>query len=848
MRISHRWLTELLPGLTMTAGELADRLTMLGVLVDETVRADRGLELVVLGRVMDVEPHPSADRLKLCLVDAGPGPARRIVCGAPIVHEGRFYPVALPGALLPNGMVVGVGEIRGQSSEGMLCSAPELGLEHLGDAAGILELDPAGLPPGAPVAPLLGLDDTVFVLEVPANRPDWESHLGVARELRELAGGELQLPRAEESERDPASGPHDSAAHARQAPAGVTVSVADSAGCPRYMGRVIREVRIGPSQLAVQQRLFALGVRPINNVVDATNYVLLEIGTPLHAFDLRHVRGGEIHVRRGAAGERLLTLDDKERLLDGEMTVIADRDRAVAVGGVMGGAESEVSETTRDVFLEAAFFDPARVRATAARLGLRTEASQRFGRGVDPSAVPTGLRRATGLIEAWAGGTPAGEVLDAGPGAPATAVLHVRPERVSAVTGVAVQRDRVARALAAIDLAAEDADGGLRVRVPGHRFDLTREIDLVEEVARRLGYDRIPAMPLPLRAGMVPAGETDALAELRRRLQGLGLDEAYTPTFLDPAPFGSGFYAGRLLEQANPLAKNERYLRPALVATLLLAARYNLRRGSPGAAFFEIGHVFERADPERMAGEAKSRERGEGLGELMDVREREERLGEPSALSELPELPGVREHRRLGIVLVGSPQPGHWGGHGKAGELDFYDIKGLAEALVRPRRVRAAESRLEWLHPGQQADLTLALGGKLGFVGRLHPRVQQALDLEAGALVAELDLAPLLRETRPPTFEPISAFPRVERDLALVVPEERPAADVQDLLERAALENLVEIRLFDLYRGDQVPRGTKSLAFRLVFQSAERTLTDADVEREVRKLLADLAGVGIRVR
>jgi phenylalanyl-tRNA synthetase beta chain len=839
VRVSHRWLTEFLPGLTQSTDELADRLHMLGLLVDDVVRADRGLEAVVLGRVQSVAAHPAADRLKLCEVEVGPGPARRIVCGAPVVKKGAFYPVALPGASLPNGVAVRASEIRGVQSEGMLCSAPELGLEHLGGAEGILELDPEGAVAGAPAAPLLGLDDTIFVLEVPSNRPDWESHLGVARELQELAGQRLRRPgdaavAAASGAPDPGPG--------RGKADRVTVRVPDAAGCPRYMGRVIRGVRVAPGPLFAQQRLHSLGVRPVNNVVDATNYVLLELGTPLHAFDLRRVRGGEIVVRRAEPGETLVTLDGKERDLPPGATVIADRDRPIAIGGVMGGSETEVSGATEEIFLEGAFFEPRGIRRTAASLGLRTEASHRFGRGVDVGMVPAGLERASELIRAWAGGSPAAGTADVRGALAGRTALELRPERVSEVTGIEVTRERVREALAAIDLAVEDGGRGLRVGVPGHRFDLDREIDLVEEVARRIGYDRVPTEPLPLRAEAALLGREPGVQDLARRLRELGLDEAYTPTFFDPSPFGEGFYQGRLLEQANPLAQNEPYLRPTLVATLLPAARYNLRRGAPGVAFFETGHVYTAAGGV-----------DEGWLELAQGRA-PDGVGQPdgaggrSGASELPVLPGVRERRTLGIVLAGSPEPAHWSGGAKRREADFYDVKGVVESLVgEGRELLALPSRHGWLHPGQQADLLLD-GREAGFLGRLHPRVGRALDLEAAAFVAELDLALLVRPRPPRRFSPPSAFPRVERDLALVVPEERTAAEVQGLLCGAGLTDLVEVHLFDVYRGDQVPAGTRSLAFHLVFQSGERTLTEADVEREMAKLRAALTGAGIRIR
>jgi phenylalanyl-tRNA synthetase beta chain len=822
MRLSNRWLRELLPGLTLPVGELAERLTRLGLLVEEVLPAARGLESVVLGRVRSAEPHPGADRLKLCVVETRSGETRRIVCGAPVVKPGAFYPVALPGAALPNGVIVSVSEIRGERSEGMLCSAPELGLDHLGGAEGILEVAAEGHAVGTPIAPVLHLDDTILVLEIPSNRPDWESHLGVARELQELAGGPPNassympttfitgVPSALDAELD-----------------GVRVSVTDTAGCPRYTGRVIRGVRVGPSPIAVQQRLFALGVRPINNLVDATNYVLLELGTPLHAFDLGRLAGREIRVRRAQPGERLTTLDGRERTLDPEMTVIADRERSVGVGGVMGGQDSEVVATTRDVFLEAAFFDPARILRTAGRLGLRTEASARFGRGVDPSAVPRGRERAAALVREWAGGTPDDEAFDVGAGPPPAATLTLRPARVAAVSGLELDRSRAVAALRSVDIAVEERGEVLAVQIPSHRFDLTREIDLVEEVVRRAGYDRVPSTPMPPIAGARSAGDDEAEARLRDALRGLGLDEAYTPTFFDPQPFGPGFFEGRLIEQGNPLAQNQPFLRPTLAATLVEAASHNLRRGVAGVSFFEIGHVFARRLETNGDGQAA----------------RDEEAERPA----LPRLPGIDERRRLGLLLAGAPLAPHWSAGGKSAPADVFDVKGIVESLLGGRRLDVESSERAWLHPGQQAGLRLD-GRALGFLGRLHPRVERAFDLDVPVLVADLDLAAFLAPRPPARSAPLSPFPRVERDLALVVPDAISAAQVETVLRDAAPKHLVELRLFDVYRGEPVPAGARSLAFRLVFQSAERTLTDDDVERGMQRIHAALERGGLRLR
>jgi phenylalanyl-tRNA synthetase beta chain len=840
VRVSYRWLRELLPGLDLSAEDTAERLTRLGVLVDEIERPDRGFGRVLVGRVERVEPHPRADRLKVCAVADGDG-VRTVVCGAPVVKAGALYPLALPGARLPNGVELEASEIRGVRSDGMLCSAPELGLPHLGEAGGILELEAPGAAPGDPVAPLLGLDDAVFVLDVPANRPDWESHVGVARELAAGAGGELRLPEPETLTRPAAAGGEEGVA-VSDAQAGVRILLEDVEGCPLYTGRVIEGVRAGPSPLAVRQRLWMLGVRPVLDVVDATNWVLLELGTPTHAFDLSRIAGRQVRVRRASPGETLVTLDGRERRLDPEITVIADAGRAIAVGGVMGGSDTEVSETASEVLLEAAFFDPDRIRRASARLELRTEASHRFARGVDRTAVPRGLRRATELVLAWAGGRTRGPALAAGTPEAPRRVVSLRPARAAALTGLDVDAARVRAALAETGLEAEPASGAsLDVRVPPHRYDLAREEDLVEEVARRIGYERVPAPALGARDEPLPRGRAAAVATLAARLRGAGLDEAYTTTFFDPAPFGPGFFPGRLLEQANPLAQDARHLRPTLVATLASAARHNLRRGVAGVAFFEVGHVFEAAPTPASAGDG-----GDGAtpGAAAEAARRED--GAPGAAGGgLPRLPGVRERRAVAALLAGSPFGGHWSEGGKPRPADFWDVKGVVDLVLRARAASFHASERPWLHPGQQAEVRED-GVPLGFVGRLHPRVERALDLDVPTFVAELDLDAILAApaSRARASSP-SSFPRVERDVALVAPADRPAAELLERIRAARLPALGEVRIFDVYRGAQVPEGMRSLAFRLVFQSADRTLTEAEVDGALEALLSELAREGV---
>lgn len=801
MNISYRWLRALAPGITEPPHELAHRLAMLGAPVDEVVELGAGLEDVVVARVEAVRPHPNADRLRLCTVDAGGGEALQVVCGAPNVEPGRYYPFAAVGATLPGGIAIRKAKLRGELSEGMLCSARELGLGR--DHTGLLTLH-GEWEPGTRLVAALGLDDVRLVVDVTANRPDLLSHVGVAREVAPGGAADVRLPvfpNAAAVELAIA------AAGSSGETAGVRVSIDDSDACPRYMGAVVRGLRVAPSPEWLSARLRAVGLRPINNVVDATNYVLYELGQPLHAFDLARL-GDTVRIRRAAAGERIRTLDGVDRVLEAGMLVIADSQRPVALAGVMGGEETEVSEQTRDVFLECALFDPRVTRRTARALGLSTDASYRFERGVDPDGLPRALRRVVELILAVAGGTVDGEAIDLYPRPLERGVVELRPARVAHVLGIALPPDEIAAHLATIGFEvtreAEDEAALLRVRVPGYRPDVTREIDLIEEVARRIGYDAFPEELLPLRPSSVSHDVlVPVVARLRERFTGLGFLEARTVAFAPAA-------AGRV-PLLNPLSAEESHLRDSLVPGLLRRLEHNWAHGTRDVRLFEIGTVFL--------------------------------PGGPSGV--------VREELRVAAVFTGARRPPHWGGEAEA--WDVWDLKAVLGELASDLGARPPL-------PGDPPTLLALTADGSRFVLRLDDEVlggggraaTDSVDAPAwaGAVWLLEARVPATAAARPtPVYRPLPEQPAVERDLALIVPIDVAAAEVAAAIGEAAGALLEALQPFDVYTGKGVPDGARSIAWRLRFRAPDRTLTDAEVDAVVARVLGVLEErLGVRRR
>ena len=795
MKISARWLARFFPAGTfddVPPEELARRLTAQGLAVEDLRPAFVRFEGVVLGKVVDAGPHPDADRLTLCEVEAGDG-TRQVVCGAPNVEVGAMYGYATVGSRLPGDRQIRRARIRGVESQGMLCSAPELGLDALGGAEGIWRIGGASEADlGKDLREVLDLDDTILEIDVTSNRGDALSHLGIARETQWIVRQDMVLPEISLREAgEPA------ASRAR-------VEVEDAEGCPRYFGRLIEGVAVGVSPAWLQTRLVSVGQRPVSDVVDVTNYVMLELGQPLHPFDWERIRGGRIVVRRAREGEHFVTLDGKERALDPGITMICDAEGPVAIGGVMGGLESEVTGSTRVVFLESAHFDPQRIARAVRRLGLPSEAATRFARGVDPELPETALDRAAALMAEVTGGRVApGRVGDdhrAGDGRPR---IELRLPRYEVVIGRPASADEARGALESLGFAVDPPKrASLSVGVPSWRFDVGREVDLIEEVARLAGYDVVPAEPLPA-PPVAPAVEPDR--RLRTRLsesaRAAGFDEARTPSFVAEGILGGGAAIDNLVEIRNPISKSDRFLRPFIVTTLSRAVIHNLKRGAERAKLFEIGHAFER-----------------GGGEVVEV-------------------------ERLALAAAGARYPLDWSLPAPP-PYDLFDLKGDVEDVLGATAGIAPSFRAgdrAWLHPGRQAEVARADGAPLGFCGELHPAIAESWGLDERLYVAEIDLAAIALPEAEPRVEGWSREPAVERDLALVVPDVEPAAEVLAAVLEAGLEHLVRARVFDRYTGAQVPGGHHSLGLRLTFE-ADRTLTDEEVDDQVNRLLDRLRG------
>jgi len=824
VRVSVDWIRSLVPGLEASPEELAHRLSMLAVGVEGIEPVGAHLRGIRVGRVLETREHPNADRLTLCRVDLGRDTAVDVVCGAPVVEEGGLYPYVGPGQSLPGGAAIEVREIRGEESHGMLCSEKELGLGP--DASGILRL-PDGLEPGAPVAEAFGWPDVRFELDLTPNRVDLACHAGVARELAADAGLEFRLPRFEGPRWVP-----EWAGDEREATAdGIRVRLEDRERCPRYLAAVVRGVEVGPSPAWLAGRLRAVGARPVNNVVDATNYVLRELNQPLHAFDLDRLEGGEVVVRAARSGETLRTLDGRERSLAADATVIADAAGPVALAGVMGGEESEVTDGTTDVLLECAWFDPSHTRRTARGAELSTDASYRFERGVDPRGQETALARCAELVRAVAGGRVEPLGLRAGGEPPPRHRVAVRPARVRRVLGIDLPIRRIAEYLVPLGFDPVDSDDGdaPRFAVPGWRHDdVTREADLIEEIARRHGYETFPSEDRSFRPSTVPDDPGWARSErVRRFFVARGLLEARSSSLVsareadarDPAPL------------LHPLSARENHLRGAIVPVLLRRVEHNWSRGVADVRLYEIGTVFWRSPAPERARPVEEHRTGD-FGEEM----------------------------RCGAVLTGRRSPEHWSDEGEA--TDLWDLKGLAEEVAE----RLVDGKLVPLRPDDPGDGSgegsddaagalegfSAAGwldaerfgirtdaGIVGVAGRVGAEAVDAPPWAEPVWGIEFRLAAVRRAPRPLHRE-LSSFPAVHRDLAVTVPAEHEAGTLAETIRAIAPPTLETLRLFDVYAGEGVEDGRRSLAYRFRFRAPDRTLRDEEAEEAMSRIVHEL--------
>lgn len=794
MKVSYQWLSEYVDIQDVSAAQLAERLTRSGIEVDIVESRNKGVDKVVVGLVKTCEPHPDADKLRVCTVDVGGAETLQIVCGAPNVAAGQKVPVALIGAVLPGNFRIKRAKLRGVESQGMICSAKELGMNDRllpkDQQEGILVM-PAEIQIGASVVDVLGLQDEVLELDLTPNRSDCLSMIGVAYEIAAILDRDVQLPQVAVPEKGSSAEQH------------ISVRIEDDAAdhCRHYAARYIENVNIGPSPQWLQNRLMAAGVRPINNIVDITNYVMLEYGQPLHAFDASRLDQGRIVVRLANDGETMTTLDGVERRLDSDTLLITDGVKPVAIAGVMGGANSEVTSETKSILLESANFNGGSVRRASRKLGLRSEASLRFEKEANPEAVVPALDRAAQLIAEYAGGNVAvGTVSDETGEPKPSLVIPLNTERVNRYLGTSLSLDDIRKTFDQLQFSYElDGSDALQVTVPLRRRDIFRDVDLIEEVARIYGYDLIPTTPI---IGSTTSGgltrEQELRREVRKVMSACGLNEAVTYSFTHPQQFERyvGLYPhARPVALAMPMSEERSVLRTSLIPHLIDAAVYNRNRNVDRVAIYELGTVF---------------------------------VTEYQPIKELPE-----EKLLLGALWTGKRSGAHWSGDSR--EVDFYDLKGVLERLlahlgISEARYQAAE--LPGLHPGRAAEVWVELHETpvcIGRIGQLHPELQRNHDLDS-TFVMEVEMAPLVAAADEQiAYTPAAKYPSMIRDMAIVVDRAIAVGDLMDEVRKSGGALLSQVDIFDVYTGDNIASDKKSVALSLLYRHPERTLTDEEV-------------------
>lgn len=805
MRVSYNWLKDYVD-VDLTPQELSDRLTMAGLAVDAVDELGAAIEKVVTGRIRKIEKHPNADKLLVCTVDVGQGEPLQIVTGATNVREGHVVPVAIEGAKLAGGLQIKCSKLRGVESRGMLCSGQELGMEtklmSSDMAHGILILS-EDVPVGLDAKKVLGLNDAVLELDLTPNRGDALSITGVARDVAAILKKELKMPspqftEGEEKIEDLAK-----------------IDIEDPDLCRRYVARVIKGIKIGPSPMWLQNRLRAAGIRPISNVVDITNYVMLELGQPLHAFDYDKLTNGHIIVRRAKGEEKIVSLDGAERTLNPDMLAITDESGPVAVAGVMGGLDSEVTGDTVNVLIESAYFHPINIRRTSKALGLRSESSMRFEKGIDINGSLRAADRAVQLIQQLAGGTVVAGAIDNFPSPITEKTIQLRPWRVNWVLGVDIPKEQIKDIMERLQFRVQEQGDDLLVTIPTFRPDITGEWDMVEEVARLYGFNQIPeTLPFGASTQGIRTPEQQLTWNMRKVMTGCGFTEVITYSFVHPKifdlmnlPQDSRFR--NVVKLQNPLSEEQSVMRTVLVPSLLEVLQRNLNRRAQNGAIFEIARVFYPVE-------------GQTLPEEVPV---------------------------LAAVAIGNT-PKTW--NQPARPMDFFFMKGVAEQLIDSLGVVGAEfSRHQdpSFHPGRCAKIEIN-GQLLGVVGELHPNVIENYDLPARAVAMKLDLNVLNQANRPvKQYQGLPKFPMVERDLAVLVKQDVLAAEMLSIIKKAGGSLLREIDIFDLYQGAQVPEGYKSVAFSMKFQAPDRTFTDEEINDKMQRITSSLtAQTGAELR
>ncbi len=792
MKVSLSWLKEYV-SVDVETEHLAEALTMVGLEVEAVSDRWGYLETVLVGRIVDIRPHPNADNLQLCSLDLN---SRKIdvVCGAPNVAREMLAPTALPGTTFPDGSVLKETVIRGIPSEGMICSESELGLGT--DSAGILALEPSATV-GQKLASALGLSDTIFEIDLTPNRPDCLSIIGIAREIAGIQKKRLRYPRADLSD-------------SRNEISGLTsVTLEAPELCPRYAARLITDIRIGPSPFWLQDRLLSVGLRPINNIVDITNFVLMEMGQPLHAFDFDHLAGNRIVVRKAAAGERFTTLDDTERSLTNDMLMICDAENPVAVGGVMGGLNSEIESTTRNVLIESAYFNPVSIRKTSKKLGLNTEASHRFERGVDPEGTIAALNRATQLMVEIGNGKLVEGIIDEYPKPLTTPTLLLSVKDTNRLLGTRFGAKKIKDLLASIEFNAELKDSkNLSVVPPSFRVDVTRPEDLMEEVARLSGYNNIPTtFPKIPAEKRKPLKSLEIRNRIKHQMTGFGFSEVINYSFVNPnacdlLALKADDFRRKMVTILNPLTEEQAVMRTSLIPGLLGTMHYNNTQQEKNLKLFEIGKIFI------------------SLGR-----------------DQLPE-----EIEMLASLWTGARLFPSW--HSQETPCDFFDIKGVAEGLLQKLNLGGCEftslpeASCAYTKPGYTAQIIIAKT-PIGLVGEVHPRVLQNFDLVQTAYILELNLNRLI-SCLPETVQsqPIPRFPATTRDITIIVDQDIESQRIVKSIESANEELIERLHLFDIYEGAPIAGGKRSISFRIIYRSPHKTLEDEEINR-LNKTITD---------
>ncbi len=792
MKVSLNWLKDYVE-IRMEVRELINLLTMSGLEVEGATHAGKGFEKIVVAEICSLRKHPNADRLSLVEVRT-PHEKFSIVCGATNIREGQKVPLALMGAKLPNGVEIRKSKIRGEVSEGMLCSEIELGLGQ--DASGIMILD-INTPLGANLGEALGLKDTILDISVTPNRPDCLCVLGVAREIAALTSQKLRYPASSLS------------GQGKEIHQRTSVTIQDPDLCPRYVAKMVEGVKIGPSPHWMRDRLEKVGIRSINNVVDVTNYVMMEYGQPLHAFDFEMLEEGRIVVRRAQPKEEFVTLDGVKRVLDEEMLMICDGVKPVAVAGVMGGLNSEIKKETKSVLLESAYFNPKNNRRTSNQLGLETEAAYRFGRGIDYGGCLNAANRAAQLIQELAGGRVIEGAVDAYPRRIEPSPIRLNPQKVHQVLGMEIPVERIRAHLENLEIhVQEEGENQWRVIPPAFRGDLERDIDLIEEVARMEGYEKVPPT---LPKGPPSIGERRKEFSVEGKAIDLLIQHGYhevitysftSPLSLDLLGLSPEDPRRRMVRILNPLTEDSSVMRTSLIPGVLEVARHNVSRKNLNLKLFEMKRVFL------------------------------QREGEP-----LPQ-----EEKFLVGLAIGMDREPHWIFPQRP--VDFYDVKGCLEDLFEALKIKGIRFSSEvhdcYLHPGR-ASKVMAGEEELGVLGEIHPQVLSRYEIQGRGYLFEIRFEPLVSHAgEGGRFNPLPKYPAVYRDLSIVVDDHLEAGRVGEAVRSLRLPFLDEVNLFDIYRGAPIPPGKKGLSYRIRYQGSDRTLTDDEVNRFQEKVISHL--------